>query len=336
MKFDDNERRLVTIGSAPGVELDILPYGATVQRMSITDGNGQRRDVLVGVAGEVELRSSTAYFGSTVGRYANRIDKGRLTIDGRPVQLTVNDGGNHLHGGSDGFDSRHWSVVAQSANSVELELVSPDGDQGYPGEVRARAFFAVTPNTVRLDLSATTTATTVVNLTSHVYFDLDGHGIDDHTLQVFASAFTPVDAHGIPDGTVGRVETTELDLRQPVRIGDVARTTHPQVLAARGVDHNFVVDGDGLRCAARLVSTRSRTELEVWSDQPGIQVYTGNFLDGTDISRRGTTLRQGDGIALEPQRFPDGPNHQNFPSALLHPGETYRSAIEWKFLSCPS
>lgn len=336
VKSGDNQREIITIGSAPGIELDVLPYGATVQRMSITDGNRQRRDVLVGVAGEDELRSSTAYFGSTVGRYANRIGKGRLLLDGRSLQLTVNDGSNHLHGGDDGFDSRYWTVVDRSAESVELELISPDGDQGYPGEVRAQARFRVTENSVRLELTATTTATTPVNLTSHAYFDLDGHGIDDHVLQVFASAFTPVDAEGIPTGAIDNVEGTALDLRRPKRVGDIARANHPQLLAARGIDHNFVVDGDGVRCAARLISKTSRIALEVWTDQPGLQVYSGNFLDGSDVSRRGAMLRQGDGIALEPQRFPDGPNHSNFPRSLLHPGETYRSVIEWEFslLSC--
>jgi len=328
---DENSSQTVTIGSAPGVEVDVLTYGATLQRMSVTCGDGQRRDVLVGLAGENELRSSTAYFGSTVGRYANRIADGRLDIDGRPVQLTINDGVNHLHGGTDGFDSRHWTVVERSADSVELELISPDGDQGYPGEVRARARFSVTDDTVRLELTATTTATTVVNLTSHAYFDLDGHGIDDHVLQVFASSFSPVNPDGIPTGSIDDVAGSALDLREPGRVGNLARASHPQLSAARGIDHNFVVDGDGLRCAARLSSARSRTALEVWTDQPGLQVYTGNFLDGSDVSRRGTMLRQGDGIALEPQLFPDGPNHPNFPSAELNTGETYRSLIEWKF-----
>ncbi|WP_415973880.1 aldose epimerase family protein [Rhodococcus sp. 077-4] len=331
MSTDEDRNEIITIGRAPGVEVDVLPYGATLQRMAVTGGDGERRDVLVGVAGEDELRSSTAYFGSTVGRYANRIEDGRLDIDGQPVQLTVNDGTNHLHGGTDGFDSRHWTVVERSANSVELELVSPDGDQGYPGEVRARAQFSVTDDTVRLQLTATTTATTVVNLTSHAYFDLDGHGIDNHMVQVFASSFTPVDHSGIPSGSIDEVEGTVLDLRSPGRVGDLARASHPQLLAARGIDHNYVVDGDGLRRAARLSSIRSRTTLELWTDQPGVQVYTGNFLNGSDLSRRGTMLRQGDGIALEPQLFPDGPNHPNFPSAELHPGETYRSVIEWKF-----
>ena len=328
---DDDHDRTITIGRAPGVEVEVLPYGATLQRMSVTGGDGKRRDVLVGVAGESELRASTAYFGSTVGRYANRIQDGRFELDGKPVQLTVNDGNNHLHGGTDGFDSRRWTVVDHSPNSVEFEVISPDGDQGYPGEVRTRARFSVTNDSVRLELTATTTATTVVNLTSHAYFDLDGHGIDEHTLQVFASAYTPVDAQGIPTGDIDSVADTSLDLRTPGRVGDLARATHPQLLTARGVDHNFVVDGSGFRRAAILSSASSRTALELWTDQPGVQVYTGNFLDGSDVSRRGAMLRQGDGIALEPQLFPDSPNHPNFPSAVLRPGQTYRSVIEWRF-----
>lgn len=331
MPTDDDHNETITIGRSPGVEVEVLPYGATLQRMSVTGGDGERRDVLVGVAGERELRSSTAYFGSTVGRYANRIKDGRFEIDGQAVQLTINDGTNHLHGGTDGFDSRHWTVVGRSPDSVEFELISPDGDQGYPGEVRARAQFSVTTDRVRLESTATTTAPTVVNQTSHAYFDLDGHGIDDHTLQVFASTYTPVDTEGIPTGAIESVDGTALDLRTPGRVGDLARAAHPQLLTARGVDHNFVVDGTGLRRAAILSSERSRTTLELWTDQPGVQVYTGNFLDGSDVSRRGSMLRQGDGIALEPQLFPDSPNHPNFPSAVLRPGQTYRSVIEWRF-----
>jgi aldose 1-epimerase len=323
---------VVNIGSARGIEVDVLPYGATMQRLEVTGGDGVRRDILVGVAGENELRSSSAYFGSTIGRYANRIAEGRFDLDGRKITLTVNDGANHLHGGTDGFDSREWTVTARSSDSVTMEIVSPDGDQGYPGEVRARATFSVAGETVRLVLTAATTAATVVNLTSHAYFDLDGHGVDDHDLQVFASSFIPVDSSGIPMGTIDSVDGSILDLRAGRRVGDVSRAVHPQLLGARGLDHNFVVDGDGLRRAARLSSVRSRTTVEVWSDQPGLQVYTGNFLDGSDVSRRGAMLRQGDGIALEPQLFPDSPHHPEFPSAVLRPGDTYRSIIEWRLI----
>jgi aldose 1-epimerase len=325
-------KNTVTIGSESGIEVDVLPYGATLQRMAVTCGDGVRRDILVGVAGEAELRSSTAYFGSTVGRYANRIAHGRFDLDGRDIVLTVNDGEHHLHGGTDGFDSRPWTVTQRTADAVTLELVSPDGDQGYPGEVHARAAFSVTGTTVRLELTATTTAPTVVNLTSHAYFDLDGTGTDDHELQVFASSFVPVGVGAIPTGgTTDDVSGTALDLRTASRVGDRARAADAELSATRGIDHNYVVDGSGFRRAARLSSARSRTALEVWSDQPGLQVYTGNFLDGGDISRRGTRLRQGDGIALEPQLFPDSPNQPAFPSAVLRPGETYRSVIEWRF-----
>lgn len=325
----------VTIGSAPGIEVDVLPFGATLQRMSVTGGDGRRRDVLVGVADESGLRASGDYLGSTVGRYANRIAGGRFELDGTDVEVTLNDGDNHLHGGIDGFDSRTWTVVDRSADSVELELVSPDGDQGYPGELRVRARVTAGPSTVRLELVAVTDKPTVVNLTNHAYFDLAGEGIDDHTLQVDAAAFVPVDSAGIPTGGTAELSGTALDLRTPRRLGDVSRADDPHVLATRGVDHNYVLDGDlggdGLRRAARLISDVSATSLEIWTDQPGLQVYTGNFLDGSTVSRRGRAIRQGDGIALEPQLFPDSPHHDTFPSAVLRPGETYRWVTEYRF-----
>lgn len=323
----------LTIGSEPGVVVRVLPYGATLRAMEVTGGDGVRRDVLVGAADQAGLAASTDYLGGTIGRHANRIAQGRLTIDGRDVRLDPNDRGNHLHGGSDGFDRRTWSVLAHDATSLELELVSPDGDQGYPGEVRARARFSVEGDRVSLELTATTDAPTVVNLTTHAYLNLEGGGtVDEHELEVAAAHYLPVDDHGIPLGPVAPVDDTPFDLRSPQRLGAAARTDHEQVRRVGGLDHNLCLDGDGsLRRAARLSSPRTASSVEVWTDQPGLQVYTGNFLDGSTRSRSGALLRQGDGVALEPQRWPDGPNHADFPDAVLRPGETYRSTIEWRF-----
>ncbi|MDQ1202180.1 aldose epimerase family protein [Rhodococcus sp. SORGH_AS_0303] len=335
MTTDRTSDTAVTIGSAPGIEVEVLPYGATLLRLTVTGGDGVRRDVSVGVAGEAELRAGTDYLGATVGRYANRIAHGRFDLDGERVEVSRNDGDNHLHGGVDGFDSRTWTVERVTADEVELSLVSPDGDQGYPGEVRARAVYSVQGDTMRIEYLAQTSRTTVVNLTSHAYIDLDGHGVDDLELQVDAASFVPVDSAGIPTNGVVPVDGTALDLRLPRRIGDVVRSDDPHVAATRGVDHNFVLDGpeDGgeLRRAARVTSHRSDTTLEVWTNRPGLQVYTGNFLDGITVSRRGTALCQGDGLALEPQFFPDSPNRPAFPSAVLRPGETSRCVIEYRF-----
>lgn len=331
---DDRADRAATVelGSAPGPVLHLLTLGATVQRLEITGGDGRRRDVLVGLPGPSELLGSSDYLGGTIGRYANRIAHGRFAIDGEEVNVRVNDRGHALHGGPDGFDRRIWDVVDKDGASATLRLVSPDGDQGFPGEVTAHARFTVEADVVSLDLWASTTRPTVVNMTSHAYFNLDGAGtVDDHLLEVPASSYTPVDTGSIPLGDHAPVDGTPFDLRVARPVGEIVREPHDQVIAAHGIDHNLVVDGTGLRRVARLVSSRSLTALEVWSDQPGLQVYTGNFLSGAVLGRSGRLLRPGDGIALEPQLHPDSPNRPEWPSAVLRPGESYRSRIEWRF-----
>lgn len=328
---DPDAAETVELGRAPGPVLHVLTLGATMHGLEIRCGDGVRRNVLVGLPGARDLLASGDYLGGTIGRYANRIAGGRFTIDGEEHRVGAHDRGNSLHGGPDGFDRRLWEVVERDDASATLRLVSPDGDQGFPGEVTALARFTVGADRVALDLSATTTRPTVVNVTSHAYFNLDGRGtVDRHLLEVAASSYTPVDETAIPLGDHAPVDGTPFDLRSPVEVGDVVRQPHPQVAAAHGIDHNFVVDGSGLRRVARLESRRSRTAMELWSDQPGLQVYTGNFLSG-GVLGRGRLLRQGDGIALEPQLFPDSPNRPAWPSPVLRPGETYASRIEWRF-----
>jgi len=323
------------LGGAPGVELHLLTLGSAVHRLVVTAGDGVRRDVALGYPDVAAYLAGTDYLGAVVGRYANRIAQGRFELDGAVVQVATHDRGNSLHGGPDGFDRRVWDVAEEGPTYAVLRLVSPHGDQGFPGTLVAEARWEVEDETVRLSLSATTDRTTVVNLSSHAYLNLDGGGsVDDHELRVPASSYLPVDGTGIPLSEHTPVDGTAFDLREPRRVGDVARDPHPQVAAAQGLDHDVVVDGDGLRTVAELTSSRTRTRVRVLSDQPGLQVYLGNFLDGTTVSRAGTLLRQGDGIALEPQRHPDTPNHEGepgWPSAVLRPGETYRSTIAWKF-----
>lgn len=322
----------VVLGAAPGPELHLLAFGATVHRLLVTGGDGVRRDVALSLPGPAELEASTHYLGGTVGRYANRIAAGRFDLDGERIEVGRNDRGNHLHGGPDGFDRRTWDVVERGSHRARLRLVSPDGDQGFPGELTVDAVFEVTADAVELTLSATTTRPTVVNLTSHAYLNLDGGGsVDDHLLQVPAAAYTPVDPTGIPLGDHAPVDGTPFDLRRPTRIGDAVRSGHDQVVTARGIDHNLVVDGGGWRPVARLDSPRTRTRVELWSDRPCLQVYTGNFLDGGVRARDGRLLRQGDGIALEPQLAPDSPNHPEWPSPVLRPGDRYRARTAWRF-----
>ncbi|MCD4523481.1 aldose epimerase family protein [Nocardioides sp. cx-173] len=323
--------RLV-LGSAPGAVLHVLTLGATVHRLEVEAG-GPRRNIALGHRDPADYLGSSDYIGGTIGRYANRIAGGRTTLDEDELTLGAHDRGNHLHGGPDGFDRRVWEVVDAGADHAVLSLVSPDGDQGFPGTVRAQVTFTVTGHAVGVELAATTDAPTLVNLTSHAYFNLDGEGagtIDEHRLTVPAERYTPVDATGIPLGDHAPVAGTAFDFRRPAAIGPRVRRDEEQIVLARGIDHNYVVDGKGWRTAAVLESPASGTRLTLRSDQPGLQVYTGNFLDGSRRTAEGGLYRQGDGIALEPQLHPDSPNRPDWPSAVLRPGETYRHRLEWE------
>lgn len=331
---DGRPVRRIVLGIPPGPVLTLLDLGATVHGLEVTCGDGHRRNVVLNQATAADYLASGDYLGGTIGRYANRIAGGRFELDGRPVQLGAHDRGNHLHGGPDGFDRRRWQVEDVSGTHALLALDSPDGDQGFPGRLRAEARFEVVDDRVRLDLTATTDATTVVNLTSHAYFNLDGPGrgtVDHHELVVAADEYTPVDRTGIPLGRHAPVAGTAFDFRAAAPIGPALRSPDDQVVMARGIDHNYVLRGVGMRPVARLSSRRTGTTLELHTDLPGLQVYTGNFLDGSLPAGGGGRHRQGDGIALEPQLFPDTPNRPDFGSAVLRPGETYRAALEWRF-----
>jgi aldose 1-epimerase len=327
---------VLSIGAEPGPVLHVLELGATVHRLEIAGGDGVRRNVVLNLPSVEAYLASTAYLGGTIGRYANRIAGGRFVLDGRPIQLGAHDRGNHLHGGPDGFDRRLWDVEDHEPDEVALRLVSPDGDQGFPGAVETRVRFRVEADRVVVEFAATTDRPTIVNLTNHAYFNLDGddRGIDDHLLELAADAYTPVDPTGIPTGELSDVADTPFDFRAARRLGGAIRSPHPQVRDARGIDHNVVLRSGAP--AAILTSPRTRTRLELHTDQPGLQVYTGNFLDGSERSGSGRLLRQGDGVALEPQLFPDTPNHPGFGSARLAPDEAYRAVLEWRFVAVRS
>ncbi|GAA1377295.1 aldose epimerase family protein [Luteococcus sanguinis] len=309
------------------LRVQVLELGAIVNRVEV-DG----QDVAIGFDTLEQQQMAKAYFGAVVGRYANRLAKARYAVDGREFRVTANEGANALHGGVEGFDARLWTVVANDDASITLELVSPDGDQGFGGELTARATYTVADDALRLELSATTDAPTVCALTSHLYLNLAGSGsIDDNILQVNASGYVPIDAESIPLGTIADVAGTPFDLRQPTRVGDAVRTDNPQVSLAKGIDHSFDIDGEGFRRAARVECPTSGRVVEVWSDQPALQVYTGNFLDGLWTARGGRRLRQGDALALEPHVHPDTPNQPWEGDAVLRPGEIWNSTIEWRF-----
>ncbi len=318
------------IGATPGPVVSLLTLGATVHRLEVTGGDGQRHNVVLGHPDVATYLDSPYYLGGVVGRYANRIAHGHFGLDDRHVRVPVNDRGNALHGGPDGFDRRLWKVQDHRSDRAVFRLVSPDGDMGFPGTVEASASYEIVGNSVRLVLEASTDAPTVVNLTSHAYFNLDGAGtVEDHRLWVPATYWTPVDGTGIPLGVHRHVDGTPFDLREQVLLS----RTIP--LLPGGYDHNFVVRGSGMRPVAALGSERSGLRLEVGADQPGLQVFTSGTFDGTRVDVDGTPLPRYAGVALEPQLFPDSPNHPEWPSAVVVPGDTYRSHIEWSFSTLP-
>jgi aldose 1-epimerase len=275
-------------------------------------------------------------FGAVLGRYANRIAKGRFTLDGETYQLSVNDGENTLHGGKQAFSKLFWTVEEKTPTTAVFALESPDGDQGFPGALSVRASYRLQGDTLRLDLSATTTKPTPVNLSAHPYFNLAGAAaldICDHLLEVPASLYLPTDGGQIPTGERAPVAGTVFDFRAPVRLGSRIRDDDAQLMVARGYDHHFIVDGvDGtMRLAARLTHPESGRVLEIETDRPGVQVYTGNSLNGSLVGHGGT-YRMTAGLALEAQAYPDAPNHPAFPSTILRPGETFAASILYRFL----
>jgi aldose 1-epimerase len=319
----------------------ILTYGGIVQSLEVPDRDGRSGNVVLGfdrLQGYAD--NPGPYFGALIGRYGNRIAKGSFTLDGVTHRVPVNNGENSLHGGTTGFDKRLWSATPFSTEGdagLELQLVSPDGDQGFPGTLSVTVRYTATAgNALRIDYEATTDAPTLVNLTNHSYFNLAGEGSGDvyhHRLQINAGHFTAVGAGLIPTGELAAVSGTPLDFRQPVAVGDRIRNGDTQLGYAGGYDHNWVLErpAGGLAEAAHVSEPTTGRTLSVSTTEPGLQFYSGNFLDGTVTGTSGRLYRQGDGLALETQHFPDSPNHPSFPSTVLRPGETYRSATVFAF-----
>ena len=315
----------------------VLTYGGILQSLEFPDHRGRVRNVVLGFSdleGYLDGNNPGPYFGALIGRFGNRIAKGRFTLDGVEHQLPLNDGPNTLHGGTDSFDKRLWSAVPVFGDhtvGLRLSLDSPDGDQGFPGNLHVEVTCTLDRFAqLSIDYLATTDAATVVNLTNHTYWNLAGEGsgsVLDHELTIHADGFTPVDDTLIPTGEIAPVAGTPLDFRRPTKIGARIRQPYQQILFAQGYDHNWVLDrtGDGLEEAVVLHDARSGRTLTVSTTEPGLQFYSGNFLDGTLVGTGGGTYRQGDGLALETQHFPDSPNQPDFPSTVLRPGEEYRS-----------
>ncbi len=318
--------RRFRIGAEPGPVLEVLDLGATVHRLWVTGGDDVRRNVVLGHATPQEYLDSPHYAGATVGRYANRIRGGRFPLDGQSVQVATNERGNHVHGGPVGFDQQLWEVLEHDDAHVTMRLVSPDGDQGFPGELVATARFDALEDGIGITLRATTSATTVVNLTSHPYFNLDGDGsgsVAGQVLRVDASEYLPVDGLGLPL-EVAPVAGTAYDLRTGSRLGEL-------LAATGGVDHSYLLAGGDLRAVATVDSPATGTRMVLLTDQIGLQVYTGAGFDGSTRSTQGVAYDQAAGVALEPQLLPDTPNRPQFGSAVLRPGETWGSRIEMRF-----
>ena len=323
----------------------VLTYGGVIQTLEAPDAGGDVENVVLGFADLAGYVSDDdPYFGSLIGRYGNRIAGGSFDLDGATYQLPLNDGPNTLHGGPTGFDDRVWTatnVTDDDAAALQLELVSPDGDQGFPGTLTTTVTYTVDADSrLSVHYEATTDAPTVVNLTQHTYWNLAGEWsgtIYDHELQIDASGYTPVDATLIPTGQVAPVQGTPFDFREPTAIGERIREDDQQLLYGQGYDHNWALDReddgaregsdseDGLEQAAVLHDPGSGRTLTIATTEPGLQFYSGNFLDGTLVGTGGAIYRQGDGLALETQHFPDSPNQPGFPSTVLRPGEVYDS-----------
>jgi aldose 1-epimerase len=331
----------VVLRGADGFEAGIIPLGATVQSLMVRDRAGRSEDIALGhdrLEGYVARRQ---FMGVTIGRYANRIAGARFAIDGMQVSLEANSGPNALHGGPDGFDRKLWTieeVVERPEPTLVLSYVSADGECSYPGRLEVRAIFRLTgPAELSMTYEASTDRPTVVNMTNHTFFNLNGAlsgtSILDHRLTIAADHFLAVDAAGIPlPGPPRSVAGTPFDFRQPTAVGARIRVNDEQLRMGRGYDHNFCLPpGDGIRLAARLESEQSGRVLELLTDQPGMQFYSGNVLDGSSGGKGERLYRQSDALCLEPHAWPNSPNRPDFPSARLDPGQLYRRTIVYRF-----
>lgn len=340
---DGVEVEAITLTNGKGVSATVITYGATLQSLIAPGRDGTKADIALGFKDAEAYAKNASYFGASVGRFANRIGKGRFALDGKTYQLALNNNGvAALHGGVKGFDKRVWKVSDVKRGpvaSVTFTHVSPDGEEGYPGTLTATATYALDENNdLTITYGATTDKPTIVNITNHALFNVAGEGSAEgamgNVLTIPADGYTPVDAELIPTGEITPVAGTAFDFRKPTAVGDRIRDARdPQLVIGRGYDHNMVLTGKAggaPRLAARLADPKSGRVLEILSDQPGIQFYAGNFIDGTMVGKSGKIYRQGDGIALEPQHFPDAPNKPAFAPVRLDPGQTYSNVMVFR------
>jgi aldose 1-epimerase len=323
----------------PKIGVGILTYGGIIDRIDVPDAVGNRANVVLGLPDLAGYsRANKPYFGALIGRYANRIAGGRCALDGKRYTLAVNDPPGTLHGGARGFDKVVWTVERATASALALRHVSPDGDEGYPGTLDTRVTYALDGDDgLRIEYAATTDAPTFVNLTNHTYFNLGGEAsgtILEHVVALDATRYTPVDAAFIPTGELAPVAGTPFDFRVPRAIGARVRESDPQLVIGRGYDHNWVLDrqaGDPPSHAASAYDPFGGRRLDVFTTEPGVQFYSGNFLDATVVGTGGRIYRQSAGFAFETQHFPDAPNQPSFPTTVLRPGQFFQSQTIFRF-----
>lgn len=341
---DGREARLFTLENGRGLVAEVTDFGGIIVRLLVPDRTGRAADVVLGVDSAGEFEAKAAGFNSVIGRYANRIAGGRFTLDGKTYQLETNSSSGgvpvHIHGGRQGFNRRLWTATPTAREglpAVRLSLTSPDGDQGYPGNLQVEVLYSVTADgALRLDYTATTDRPTPLNLTNHAYFNLKGEGegdILDHELTLRAARYTPVTPALIPTGELAPVAGTPFDFTRPRRIGERIAADHPQMAIGRGYDHNFVLDhrGDAPGLAALVHEPASGRVLEVLTTEPGVQLFTANHFAGRLVGKSGRAYPRYGGFCLETQHYPDSPNQAAFPSTILRPGQTFRSTTLFRF-----
>lgn len=324
----------ITIIGTGGLEMTVSNYGAKILRLLVPNQQGEKVDVLLGFSAMEQWQTLEPSFNAVIGRFANRIKDGRFSIDGQPYQLPVNCAGNTLHGGIEGFQQQVWDIVGQSQYSVSLHYRSSDGEQGFPGTLDVYITYQITKNnTLRIIYEAKTTAPTIINLTQHAYFNLEGEGtpsIREHILQINADYYTQMDATNCPTGKILPVEGSPMDFRTPTRVGD--RIDDPFFAPTHGIDANWILqqaEANTLRLAATL--SAAGRHMQVYTTQPGLQVYSANFVEN-NIGKSGQLYCPQNAICLEAQNFPDAPNHPSFPSSILRPDEIYFQQTEYRFL----
>jgi aldose 1-epimerase len=334
-----------TLVNAHGIRARILTYGGIIQVLETPDRAGKLDDVVLGFDDMQGYVKSSPYFGAIVGRYGNRIARGRFTLDGKTYTLAINNGPNALHGGIKGFDKVVWAAQQFKSDSgvgIVLTHTSPDGDEGYPGTLRAKVTYTLTDrDELAIDYEATTDKATPVNLTNHTYWNLAGDGKRDilgHVLTLESSAIVPVDSTLIPTGKLMPVAGTPFDFRTPTAIGARIEDPHAQLRYGKGYDHTFVLDGareNGLAHAAHVAEPTTGRTLDIYTTEPGVQFYSGNFLDGSAVGKHGHVYQRRYGLALETHHYPDSPNQPSFPNVILRPGQTYRTRTVYRFGVAP-